>query len=903
MRLLNCELQNLRRHNSLSINFSPRITLIGGPNESGKSTLVEALHRALFLKANAVGGPVEALGSRTHLGQPTVSIQFDARGSSWALKKRFSGSSGQVTLSNQGNGAQLSGPAAEEQLAQLLGVQEIVGSRQATTVLPSRWAHLWVTQGSAANNPLDADKSHYDFDSLLAQIEKNGGAAVQQSKLDQLVLQKIEAKLAENFTQRGTKKNSDLWQREQAHEKAKMHRDQVVQRLAEYERAAEDLASLEEQLSQIVDVELPALEKRNTELEASVKIQQQLDDDIRAATQLFNARQQQQTRLENEIQKYDALVREIDEREKVLEGCRKNQEAAASQKLNLDAEAHTQQEKQRALEEEQTQVNERVQLLQCLLDKARAHERLQRQKIELDTAKSNLEKRKDLAKQLAALPPLGRDDMNQLRNLERACLDVSARQQALAAGVEVLRAEQPVRVDGQVLTTGESRNYTSDFQIEIGDGVVLRITPGGGGLLGDVATEMDRAQTALQQRLEELGVSSVDAAEEIAERRAEIEKSMAGIPEVDEASLPELENELNQVQVELETIAEKEQAMSSTYHDMRHENELPTSVSDLQALHQMTSERLQRTAKNLAQQKEAVEKAQEASKAFQSTRAEEEKQITVIETELREKRTQQNEWLQEHGERESLVMKRDSGAQEVVESSEALRRLQQQKVELGDEDFERTIKALQQKLQEMVQRKEELIERCGSGRQRCADISNENPHAAVEKAEAALETATQEHRNFKRLTDAHKLLQKHFSDAQSELSSRYSEPLAQAISNYLRPFGPQGPVAHLAYDHKNGFCGLALQRGSESYAFSELSGGMREQLAAALRISMADVLKDGHDGSLPLVFDDAFTYSDPERIGFVKEMLGNAADRGLQVILLTCDPAAYGDFADARVEL
>jgi hypothetical protein len=32
-------------------------------------------------------------------------------------------------------------------------------------------------------------------------------------------------------------------------------------------------------------------------------------------------------------------------------------------------------------------------------------------------------------------------------------------------------------------------------------------------------------------------------------------------------------------------------------------------------------------------------------------------------------------------------------------------------------------------------------------------------------------------------------------------------------------------------------------------------------------------------------------------------MLGTAVDRGLQVILLTCDPTAYGAFADAVVEL
>ena len=55
----------------------------------------------------------------------------------------------------------------------------------------------------------------------------------------------------------------------------------------------------------------------------------------------------------------------------------------------------------------------------------------------------------------------------------------------------------------------------------------------------------------------------------------------------------------------------------------------------------------------------------------------------------------------------------------------------------------------------------------------------------------------------------------------------------------------------------------SLMRGGEFYDFHQLSGGMKEQLAAALRLSIADVLKGSHDDCLPLVFDDAFTTQIP----------------------------------------
>ncbi len=147
------------------------------------------------------------------------------------------------------------------------------------------------------------------------------------------------------------------------------------------------------------------------------------------------------------------------------------------------------------------------------------------------------------------------------------------------------------------------------------------------------------------------------------------------------------------------------------------------------------------------------------------------------------------------------------------------------------------------------------------------------------------------------------MLQQLFTEAQADLSSRYSEPLAQSIGTFLRPLIPDGPVAQLSYDQSKGFCGLQLRRVGEFYDFHQLSGGMKEQLAAALRLTMADVLKGSHYGCWPMVFDDAFTNSHPVRVQMVKQMLGTAVDRGLQVILLTCDPGAYGTFADHTIDL
>ena len=56
---------------------------------------------------------------------------------------------------------------------------------------------------------------------------------------------------------------------------------------------------------------------------------------------------------------------------------------------------------------------------------------------------------------------------------------------------------------------------------------------------------------------------------------------------------------------------------------------------------------------------------------------------------------------------------------------------------------------------------------------------------------------------------------------------------------------------------------------------------------------VAEVLAADFDGCLPVVFDDAFAYSDPERVNRLQRMLDLAATRGLQVIVLTCNPVDY----------
>jgi len=94
MRLLSARIRDYRLHRDQSVDFDPRFTVIAGPNQSGKSTLAEALHRALFLPVRTGGELLKGMQSDPFMADPEVELHFEAADQRWELRKRFAGTRG-----------------------------------------------------------------------------------------------------------------------------------------------------------------------------------------------------------------------------------------------------------------------------------------------------------------------------------------------------------------------------------------------------------------------------------------------------------------------------------------------------------------------------------------------------------------------------------------------------------------------------------------------------------------------------------------------------------------------------------------------------------------------------------------------------------------------------------------
>ncbi len=881
MRLVHCRICNVRIHRELSLDFAPGLTLIGGANETGKSTLLEALHRVLFLKATASGAVVDALHSRTHRGVPTVELTFEARGRCWRLHKEFGGARGRVEL-HPSKGSPLTGPEAEEMLATLLESDGPLDGRRASAVLDRCWAHLWVVQGEAGHNPLQ-DRQTYPLEQLIRQLEQRGGAALQ-SPLDQRVVDRVDEQLAATFTNLGRtprpRRNSPLWAAEQQKERA-------AQKLAQTEQLAQEDRAVSQRLAHVGD----ELERVGGELDALKKL-------LPLLRHLQNQCLVQGKELDNLNDRVERLgqdQRSLKELTRAARQHKLDQGQCLEQEQGLAQQLESARQTQREHQQQVNHLRERDAYLSRKVDQLQCWKEQQRLQQEIAALQQQQQAQEELRKDLGRLPPVGLAQVKELRTLEGRQRDCRTRRDAMAATVELLHAQAPqqVQLGGQALPMGQPLQLTRAAELRVGDAATVRISPGRD--QAALAKAEQEATQALDEKLQQLGVASVEAADEILRKRQGVEQQLqAQRQQADPERLQRLQGELAHGEAWLRQLAQG--APGTANEAPTGEEPLTTVVLERQLReHQHTSQQVKRQCR---QAEAALNTAQKAVATLTDQQAQVEIRSQVLASKQQDCQGQVQKLLATYGTMEALAIR---ATQEKERQAEVQTRLDQLRRQLQDlipseQDapevliprLERQEATLQSQQQQRLSEKGEL-----QGRR---SISSEDPVTALEKAQAAMAQAQEQWEHQQQLGEALLLLKERFRQAQEDLSSRYTEPLAQAVSSYLAPLHPdrQDPICQMHYSRDAGLQGLQLWRGQTMYDFAQLSGGMREQLGAALRLSMADVLKDRHDHCLPLIFDDAFTNTDPERIPMVSGMLNTAVAHGLQVILLTCDPQAYG---------
>ena len=280
------------------------------------------------------------------------------------------------------------------------------------------------------------------------------------------------------------------------------------------------------------------------------------------------------------------------------------------------------------------------------------------------------------------------------------------------------------------------------------------------------------------------------------------------------------------------------------------------------------------------------------------------KKIADQESALDHKRLQLKFDLETHGEDEPRTQK----LAELDEMNrEASAKHQQAKDEfdsLKPDDFDDEQRQNKTSIEEAQNlRKEAEVNRAQAGATLTAD-GRTDPKANLETARQQERFARTRLASEQTRAEATKLLQQLFTEEQQQLAGQYGQRLAERIQPYLDCIFDRARV-HIGSTGKE-FGEFTIARPSHqsaAFEFKSLSTGTREQAATALRLAMAEILAAEHDGCLPVVLDDPFANSDPDRVQKLQRMLDRAASNGLQVIVLTCTPGDYAALGAKQIRI
>jgi hypothetical protein len=512
------------------------------------------------------------------------------------------------------------------------------------------------------------------------------------------------------------------------------------------------------------------------------------------------------------------------------------------------------------------------------------------------------ETRSALEAELAKLPPLDTAKFKKLQKLETDRSNAESALNAMAARVEVICSDAPVKAGEKTLASGEDHVVSEDTELRIGKTARLRVKPGGGTSLSEAREDVSQSRVKLQDALDKLGLTTLEAAAEALANRERIQGQVRDLDtRLSTLRADSIEDEVSAAQLTLNNAQGEVDRRKGQYPEFAAPADLTearklASVLGAALVEKESSERRLKGVRD--ESAGASKKADEEAEACRTAVDKENREVENLAIEL-------GVLTRTHGEDEArsrelarLLEEKGKAETRLSTTRAALDTLQP---DLLNADKARLERAITQARQD----KEDAGNKLAVAKHTLSSDGTADPAASLATAEAQLKSARGHLMNEQRRARAVQLLHDLFLDEQRKLSEQITRPLVEKVSGYVQClFGARAQAAISL--EQNQFSGLRIARpGREVSAcqFDQLSGGTREQAAAAFRLAMAEVLAESHDGCLPLIFDDAFAYSDPERVQTLQRMLDLAANRGLQIIVLTCNPIDYAALGAKQISL
>ncbi|MEQ8694856.1 MAG: AAA family ATPase [Gammaproteobacteria bacterium] len=850
------------------------LNVVVGPNEMGKSTLLDALRAALFEKYSSKAQPITALQNDRNQAGPVVELAFEMDDGQYVITKRFI-KKPYARLSCP-DGRTLEGDTAEDMLRQLLGFDE-PGKTGAKPETIGMWNVLWVQQGHSFG-ALDLPETARS--SLHGALESEVGDVLG-GRRGRALPQAIEKQLGELMTTTGRprgvyKEAIDRREAVQADlESLRTRRTELSQTLDELEDAQDTLTRLSSTDRDKEDqAELDGARTRHSQLAA-------LEARIEAAATDLQLKQRNLQQAEEAQASRKKLREDVAADEQAVTAARTRLDTVSEQEQDARKKFDGLLEAARAAEAAVTTADEALTIKRRILAAAERESRTRTLQDQLTRAQ-DAEKRQHEAQQGAAAILVTDKAIQQIRTAANAVEAASGRLSAAATTITFEMSPESladIQIDGKPLT-GERPSV----QAVEAAGITI---PGRGRIIVDPAIK-DRDKLIAQQRdanaklktaLDAVGAANIDDAEDqYAKRHALLQ----------DADLARKEAALHAPATD-----DYEAGAGPLADYIEGLGKILARDKDELDLTKLPSKRDAEAALNAAENvagkaRHDVDTARAHLTGPGDTLERLKTELTAANTRYDDARTRLEKRKEEYRKAEEtcpddqLQADIDAASAAVTEQEQAVSDLKGQRTDETLPQLDARIERLDKAIRDRQQKRGSLEVQIAGLRSRIEALEGVGLDEAIAQKERDQELCDEEYARSQRDAEVLTLLLSTLRDAENAAKERYLSPVLKRVSPYLQVLFPG---ARIMIDENLHITGVVRETGYEE-AFHHLSMGTQEQIAVLVRLAFAEMLvEQGHPATV--VLDDALVFSDDKRMSRMFDIL-NMAARNVQVIVLTC---------------
>jgi DNA repair exonuclease SbcCD ATPase subunit len=874
----------------LEVDLDEGLNVISGPNEAGKSTLMQAIWFALTRRSTSQASEIRTIEPKSG-GTPAVEVCLHVDGTQYTLEKVFNGQSGRTHLKvdpSDGAMKEQNGEEADEVIREAVGF----GDASGRTGVPEHfgfWPAVWVGQDDRRTDPGKHLTDEGDPESISTVLAQIGGDVLAGSGGE--IVDRAREEYERFFTGSGnytTRSGAPLHQARQELERTEERFEELKGKRDSYE---EDLDELERLRGRIegIDEQLPELEEEAEKAREEFERAEELRGEQETARSKLETAKSEAGRIEDRLGRRTELQEKVQDQKAELE--EKQEEAEKKEEVLEDHRGERDELKSRVEEarREKEALDRRLRELRAHLDVLRVEERLEAIEAQAGELQELKERRDELtgnAEGIAADEESIKDleELKETHNQARTRLETAAAQLRFRA-----TGDTDIRVGDEKLSLseGEEEERLIDEPTTVGVASLLEIDiePGGEDLI-TIREQARQAKEDYETALEELGADSVAEARGDLQRKRELENELESVKGQIEELMPEEGSDLEEARARLESRLEtaKEKRDSYSEDELDSEEEpLPKEEEEVQDLLGEAEEDLETAEEELGEAREALsehdEKAQELREDLQTA----ETKVESTEESLSAARNDLEAHEEEHGPEEQLQSDLEKAESDVDEKEGEVEELEDELEDLSPEDVEAKKERAEDSFQNTKKERRDLKSELDKIQGRLEDDALRGLHSRLQKARQNRNEARAEVERLEKQAEAAKLLYNTLTEKRAEARRQYLAPLREEVEDLLnRFFGADSASVEFAED----FGLQTLSRSNKGgFDFGQLSAGATQQLSVLIRLAMARLIAE--ERPHPVFLDDALSDTDPDRFAAIANILRSVA-REMQIIMTTC---------------